>query len=50
MYQVRVKIEFENGEIEIRIFNFWGHAAAWIEHLAYENESLPATVTMKIVR
>jgi len=50
MYQVKVAVMFEDDSIETKTFNFWGDAAAWIQYLADENESLPKQITMDIIR
>jgi hypothetical protein len=50
MYKVKVTIELENGERAINLFDFWGDAAAWIQYLADEGESLPKEVKMEIIR
>jgi len=50
MYQVLVKVILEDGTTYKRLFNYWGNAATWIEDLANEGDSLPAEVTMEIIR
>lgn len=60
MYQIEVKVLFEDNSTQQKTFDYWSNVAAWfaanqtiereIEYLDNENESLPKTVTMQIIR
>lgn len=50
MYQILVEIKFEDGTNQRHVFDYWRDAANWVEFLANEKESLPDTVSMKILR
>ena len=50
MYVVGVIVEFEDGTVENRQFDFWSDACAWIEELANNGISLPKKVDMWLMR
>ena len=50
MYQVRVKVLFEDGSREEKVFDFWGEAGTWLEYLAGEGDKMPKKVEIQIER
>ena len=50
MYQVEVKIVFEDGAECERVFELWGYATAWIDNFIENGDVLPTEIRMKLIR